>query len=78
MNHSSLEKLYNQREKRLYILIFEGQKKLLTIALDNIDSPSEIKEGSVSINEDQAVSVLFKKKKKKVVTHRQELCKIKI
>ena len=77
MNHSSLEKLYNQREKRLYILIFEGQKKLLTIALDNIDSPSEIKEGSVSINEDQAVSVLFKKKKK-VVTHRQELCKIKI
>lgn len=64
MNHSSLEKLYNQREKRLYILIFEGQKKLLTIALDNIDSPSEIKEGSVSINEDQAVSVLFKKKKK--------------
>lgn len=65
MNHSSLEKLYNQREKRLYILIFEGQKKLLTIALDNIDSPSEIKEGSVSINEDQAVSVLFKKKKKK-------------
>lgn len=59
MKHSSLEKLYNQREKRLYILIFEGQKKLLTIALDNIDSPSEIKEGSASINEDQAVSILF-------------------
>ena len=64
MKHSSLEKLYNQREKRLYILIFEGQNKLLTIALDNIDSPSEIKEGSVSISEDQAVSVLFCFKKK--------------
>ena len=78
MKHSSLEKLYNQREKRLYILIFEGQNKLLTIALDNIDSPSEIKEGSVSISEDQAVSVLFCFKKKKVVTNRQELSKIKI
>lgn len=77
MKHSSLEKLYNQREKRLYILIFEGQNKLLTIALDNIDSPSEIKEGSVSISEDQAVSVLFCFKKK-VVTNRQELSKIKI
>ena len=77
MKHSSLEKLYNQREKRLYILIFEGQNKLLTIALDNIDSPSEIKEGSVSISEDQAVSVLFCFKRK-VVTNRQELSKIKI
>lgn len=59
MKHSSLEKLYNKREKRLYILIFEGQKKLLTVALENTGSPSERKEGSVSISEDEAVSVLF-------------------